>query len=260
MQKSEQQGLLEPCLGPMTEKEVPSTEITFSDNANVPKLRSIDERRLSEQISRLKSKDTKSANQDLSQTEKHNIYLKNNGWQKNSLKQQVDSQPERIETAFKATSSEKTEIRNYPVKASNSEIKQSEIKPNPSQIIYKSNLNGARKRTFNEVSDTDDKIRSLKGDLREPAIPHRKLQHKNTKDPKTEEANIEANIKKARKRRDKERRKQRKEQSYSSEDSKSSNSESSDNTVTSQERDELIRKYFKKILCPIFQEERELSK
>lgn len=260
MPNTEQQAMLEPELGPMLDKEVPNTEITFSDSGKAPKITSIDERRLSEQISRLKSKDAKSASLDPTQTKIQNIYTNKNGGHRKSLKSQAELQPVRTETTNKESRVEKNEIVNYPVKASNSEFKLLESKASPTPIFYKSSLNIGRKRTFNEVSDTDEKVKSLIGDLREPAIPLSKLKHRGSKGQSAEEDNIEANINKARRRRDKERRKHRREQLDNDGDSSSNSSESSDNTVTSRERDDLIRKYFKKILCPIFQEEREQNK
>ena len=248
-------------ISPTMDKDQLKSEITFSDIGTAPKLTSIDERRLSEQISRFKSKDAKSANQDLAQTEKHKIILNKNGWKRNFEKDQIEMQVDGAETLCHTTGAGKTDNIYYPVKASNSEFKKPWIKTQQKPIIYKSCLNENRKRTFNEISDTDDKIKSLNQDLREPAIPLSKLQQKRSKVRENEEENVAVNIKKAR-RRDKARRRQLKELSNDEMESSSSSSssESSESSVTSNERDELIRKYFKKILWPIFEEEREQNK
>lgn len=44
------------------------------------------------------------------------------------------------------------------------------------------------------------------------------------------------------------------------EEESSESDESSDDSISSNERDELIRKYFRKILCPILKEERDESR
>jgi hypothetical protein len=44
------------------------------------------------------------------------------------------------------------------------------------------------------------------------------------------------------------------------EEESSESDDSSDNSISSTERDELVRKYFRKILCPILKEERDESR
>lgn len=102
---------------------------------------------------------------------------------------------------------------------------------------------------------------ALRKNLSESVVPVNKRQMKRRKQDEVIEDDIEISMKRARKRKHRHKRKAKGEINDERSDSESSeHSSSSADSISSTERDELLRKYFRKILCPILQEERQQNK
>ena len=106
----------------------------------------------------------------------------------------------------------------------------------------------------------DEIEKRLKDDLQEPLIPSCKRFNKRSKKGETEESNIIININKARRSRYKAIKNKLGNDDSKDQSDSSSHLSDSDDSVSSTERDDLIRKYFRKVLCPILEEEREHNK
>ena len=253
----EQNVEIDPELGPITDKDSSKAEISFSDKAVAPKLTNIDENRLNKQINWFKKQDVKSDHRNPSK----NSNLLNKSKNVEDIEQKVSENQDRNSELHDQSfdkSTGKAEYQEKQVIASNSNYTKPESKTEKKPIIYKSSIKEIKRREFEEMSNTDEIARHLQEDLQVPLIPISRIPAKRRKLAENEEDNILLNIRKARKSRNKEINKLLKAQE--GEESESSSSSVSDDSVSSTERDDLIRKYFKKILCPILQEEREQSK
>ena len=114
--------------------------------------------------------------------------------------------------------------------------------------------NFSRRRKFDDSDKSDDNMGGIMKDLEKPVIPSSNQALKRRKIEESKESAVPVSMAKAK------RKKQRHQKRANGEEISDSESASSDGTVSSHERDELMTKYLKKLLGPIFQEQRELNK
>jgi hypothetical protein len=237
--------------GPIDDLVQPTEEINLSEEGSHPKLQNVDETRLEQQINRFKAKTGKPAKQDssiLKSNDQHNLksaMRKNGGSSKKNNKNKEEKSNDVSSSESEISKSEN------PVKVSRSNYKK--------QGASTKNFDAQdslmhRKRKYESGTNTDDAVNSLRKDLSESVVPVSKRSIKRSKKHDHSDNDKQVDVKKARKRKLKNRRK------IESEQESESSEASSDDTISSTERDELLSKYFRKILCPILKEEREHSR
>lgn len=195
-------------VGPIFSKQPQRTEIRLDEESHGPKLTNVDESRLEQQINRFKTKSSKPGNPDTTTPKSQDPAL------------QTSNPPQ-------TTPSEPSETVKKPVSSLPLSLP-AQSNPPPTTFSHK------RKRSPSPTTENIEK--SLKKDLAQSVVPYSKRASKRAKNQESEDQIVD--LEKARKRRDK----------YRQNGNESSDEESSDGTVNSDERDEMLRKYFRKIL------------
>jgi len=257
-------------IGPMMGNQPTRSEVRLDEQSIKPKINNADESRLQKQISRIKSKSTKGEDTEFRKESKQPLKsaLRKRSSLANSIDHEKDnSQPE------KTSRDNRAKERGIAVDSSTSNYKKQDPE-NPDSL----NSFG-RKHKLEDANSGDEALKSLQKDLKESVVPvsKRAVKRRKRKQHTSRYEEREVNLNKARKRKDRNARKVQKEVSdrlsldkyranQDGHDNESVSEESSDesdssyNSISSGERDELLRKYFRKILCPILKEEREQTK
>lgn len=237
-------------IGPIDDLEQPGEEINLNEDGNHPKLLNVDETRLEQQINLFKAKTVKPAKQDSNGLKSKDQPILKSALRKNKNSNNKDHN-NRNERDCDVSSSESEIINSEnPVKVSKSNYKK---QVDSTQNYGNENSLIQRKRKYESSTNTGDAIDSLRKDLSKSVVPVSKRSIKRGKRHDHIENDKQVNIKKARKRR------QKYNEDLSSElsknirkvdiDQESNEQESSSNdSISSTERDELLRKYFRKIL------------
>lgn len=245
--------------GPIIETTPPKDEINFDEPKIVEKPLNPDVNALAKQIDKYKAQNTKPpADEGRGISPNNGTNLKSA--LRSSLREREADEPNGTSKQdHKSTNTQKEELRDNPVEFSKTKNKKPD-EVSPSSAAEDENpLN--RKRKIDEIVSDQTVMDALRKDLSESVVPVNKRQMKRRKQEKVIEDDVDISMKQARKRKHRHKRKAKGELNDESSDSESSeHSSSSADSISSTERDELLRKYFRKILCPILQEERQQNK
>jgi hypothetical protein len=222
--------------------------IDLADDSGMPKLTNVDGNKLNQQINKSDGKDGKPHSTDLKD---HESAVPTKSCLKKPNKT-IGSRPDSSKNSNAGSNKDYvSNIEPHPNTAKQANYMDL-VKSVPSYDTKSGNF--SRKRKVEDSDKSDDKTGGMIKDLEKSVIPSSKQALKRRKIEESKENEVPVNMNRAK------RRKHRMARKASGQNVSDDESESSDGTVTSGERDDLMSKYLKKLLNPIFEEQRELNK
>ena len=245
--------------GPIIENKPARDEINFEEPKIVQKPLNPDENALDKQINKIKAKNAKPSAEDPRGTTANNGTNIKSALRKSLAEREGGAQNGDAKQGHKSTTTQKEELKENPVEFSKTNNKKLGQASPSSAADEESPLN--RKRKIEDGASNGAVLASLRKDLSQSVVPVSKRPMKRRKQDDAIKDNVDISMGRARKRRHRHKRRTNGEANDVQSDSDASEqSSSSADSISSTERDDLLRKYFKKILCPILQEEREQNK